>query len=151
LRQSERLHRLDLKALRASLDDLPRSSPKRARLTRALDAYVPGSAHTEADAEMVFLELCAERGLPRPEMQFPIGPYRADFAWPDIGLVVEIDDRQSHDGYVAFHEDRVRDRTMKAAGFEVLRFTRTEVLRTPAAVVDELTAAYARRAASTPA
>jgi very-short-patch-repair endonuclease len=151
LRQAERLHQLDLQALRVSLDAHPATSPKHARLRRALDAYVPGSGHTEADVEMAFLELCAKHGLPMPETQVPIGPYRADFMWPEIGLVVEIDDRQSHDGYVAFREDRVRDRTMKAAGLEVLRFTRNEVLRTPARAARELEAAYRRRAASMPA
>jgi putative AbiEi antitoxin of type IV toxin-antitoxin system len=82
---------------------------KHARLRRVLDAYVPGAASTEADAEMVFLEMCSRRGLPAPECQVPIGRWRADFMWRDVALVVEIDDRQSHDGYVAFQEDRVRD------------------------------------------
>ena len=80
LRQSERLHRLDLRALRASLDAFPRCSAKPARLKRTLDAYVPGAANTEADVEMAFLELCASHGLPMPETQVPIGRYRAAFA-----------------------------------------------------------------------
>jgi very-short-patch-repair endonuclease len=70
--------------------------------------------------------------------------------WRDVGLVVEVDDRQSHDGYIAFQQDRVRDRAMKAAGLEVLRFTRNEVGGTPAGVARELEEAYRRRAASTP-
>src|SRR5262245_19972119 len=63
LRQAERVHRLDLAALRASLDTAPPSSNKHARLRRALDTYVPGAAQTEGDAEMAFLELCARHGL----------------------------------------------------------------------------------------
>ena len=93
---------------------------------------------------MGFLVLCDKHGVPRPRAQVPIGAYRADFLWPDLNLVVEIDDRQSHDGYVAFHDDRVRDRAMKAAGLEVLRFTRNEVMRTPAGVALEVGAALAR-------
>jgi very-short-patch-repair endonuclease len=156
LRQAERLHRLDLSALRASLDASPSergeahapspSSMKHARLRRALDTYVPGAANTEADVEMAFLELCVQYALPSPRTQEPVGPYRADFMWRELGLVVEIDDRQSHDGYVAFHQDRVRDRTMKAAGLEVLRFTRVEVLTSSAAVAREVAEACARRA-----
>jgi very-short-patch-repair endonuclease len=146
LRQAERVHRLDLAALRESVDAAPARSRKHARLRRALDTYVPGAAQTEADGEMAFLELCARHGLPRPECQVPVGRWRVDFLWRDVGLVVEIDDRQSHDGYVAFRDDRVRDRAMKAMGLEVLRFTRIEVLETPAAVARELAQAHARRA-----
>ena len=146
IRQSERLHKLDLNRLRASLDALPRSDHRRARLTRILDAYVPGTAGTEGDSEAAFLELCAKHGLPLPETQVPIGRYRADFLWRDLGLVVEIDDRASHDGYIAFHDDRVRDRAMKAAGLDVLRFTSNEVRRERAKLVRELRTARAARA-----
>ena len=145
LRQAERLHRLDLRALRRSVE-VPRNSVKHARLRRALDAYVPGAASTEADAEMAFLELCSRKGLPAPACQVPIGRWRVDFLWSDAKLVVEVDDRQSHDGYVAFQEDRVRDRAMKARGLEVLRFTRREVLRDPAGVGREVADAVGFRA-----
>jgi very-short-patch-repair endonuclease len=147
IRQAERVHRLDLRTLRQSVE-APRKSVKHARLRRALDAYVPGAAATEADAEMVFLETCSRRGLPAPECQVPIGRWRADFMWRDVGLVVEIDDRRSHDGYVAFLEDRLRDRAMQARGLQVLRFTRREVLSDPAAVAREMADARARLLAS---
>lgn len=146
IRQAERVHRLDLRTLRRSVE-APRRSVKHALLRRALDAYVPAAASTEADAEMAFLELCSRRGLPAPECQVPIGRWRADFVWPDVGLVVEIDDRQSHDGYVAFQEDRVRDRAMQARGLSVLRFTGREVLSHPTAVGQEVEDARARRLA----
>ena len=146
LRQVERIHKLDLNRLRASLDALPRSDHRRARLTRILDAYVPGTAGTEGDPEAAFLELCAKHGLPLPETQVPIGRYRVDFLWRDLGLVVEIDDRASHDGYIAFHDDRVRDRVIKAAGLDVLRFTSNEVMRGPAKVARELRTARSLRA-----
>ncbi|MFL5956403.1 MAG: DUF559 domain-containing protein, partial [Solirubrobacterales bacterium] len=144
LRQAERVHGLDLSRLRSALDAAPRSSHRHARLKRALDRYVPGTAGTEGEPEAAFLELCAVHGLPIPRTQVPIGRYRADFVWPDLNLVVEIDDRGSHDGYIAFHEDRVRDRAMKAAGLDVLRFTRGEVVRGPGAVARELSKQIAR-------
>jgi very-short-patch-repair endonuclease len=58
--------------------------------------------------------------------------------------VVETDGRAFHDGFIAFQDDRVRDRAMKAAGFEVLRFTGTEVGREPARVMREVAAAVRR-------
>jgi hypothetical protein len=84
IRQAERVHRLDLRTLRRSVE-APRNSVKHARLRRALDAYVPGAASTEADAEMAFLELCSRRRLPAPECQVPIGRWRADLVWARRG------------------------------------------------------------------
>ncbi len=146
LRQVERIHKLELNRLRASLDALPRSDHRRARLTRILDAYVPETAGTEGEPEAAFLELCATHGLPLPETQVRIGRYRVDFLWRDFGLIVEIDDRASHDGYIAFHDDRVRDRAMSALGLDVLRFTSNEVMRERAKVARQLRTARAVRA-----
>jgi hypothetical protein len=146
VRHAERIHRLDLARLRASLDAFPKSSHRHTRLRRILDVYVPGTGQTEGEPEAAFLELCAAHGLPLPETQVPIGRYRADFVWRDLGLVVEIDDRASHDGYIAFHDDRVRDRAMKAAGLDVLRFTSNEVIRERAKVARELQTARSVRA-----
>jgi hypothetical protein len=146
LRQAERIHKLDLHRLRSSLDALPRTNHRRARLAKVLDAYVPGTADTEGEPEAAFLELCTRYELPLPETQVPIGPYRVDFLWRDCNLVVEIDDRGSHDGYIAFREDRVRDRAMKARGLDVLRFTRAEVIREPEKVAQELRTARLARA-----
>jgi very-short-patch-repair endonuclease len=143
VRQSERIHRLDLAQLRVSLDDFPRTSAHHARLRRLLDAYVP--ATTDSELEAAFLELCVDHGLPMPATQVPIGRYRVDFLWPGLGLVVETDGRAAHDGFIAFREDRVRDRALEAAGFEVLRFAGAEVLREPKSVARELSAAIERR------
>jgi very-short-patch-repair endonuclease len=143
LRQAERLHRLDLARFRASLGDFPASSHRHARLRHLLDDYVP--ARTDSDLEAAFLELCTKHGVPRPETQVPIGPYRADFLWPHAKLVVETDGRDAHDGFVAFREDRVRDRAMKSAGFEVLRFTASEVRRDGQTIVRDVLSALIRR------
>jgi very-short-patch-repair endonuclease len=144
LRQSERIHKLDLARLRGSLDACPVHSPRHARLRNLLDDYVAQSGQTDSELEAAFLDLCAQHGLPRPETQVPIGPYRADFLWRDRGLVVETDGRDAHDGFIAFRDDRVRDRAMKAEGFEVLRFAGSEVAREPRRVARELSDAMRR-------
>ena len=100
---------------------------------------------TESELEAAFLELCLNHGLPRPETQATVGPYRADFLWRDLNLVVETDGRRSHDGFIAFRDERVRDRAMKAAGLEVLRFTAAEVMREPDRVARELGGAFGPR------
>lgn len=136
IRHAERLHRLDLAQLRSNLEELPRKPYRHARLRRMLDAYLPGSGATDSDLEADFLELCVNHGLPTPETQARVGPYRADFLWRDLHLVVETDGRHSHDGFIAFRDDRVRDRAMKAAGLEALRFTSSEVAREPQRVCE---------------
>ncbi len=57
--------------------------------------------------------------------QFPIGPYFADFLCRKHRLVVEIDGSQHVDNAY----DRVRDEFMRDAGFSVIRFWSTDVLR----------------------
>ncbi len=49
--------------------------------------------------------------------------YRADFAWPDLRLIVESDGRSSHDRSTSFQSDRDRDADLAAAGWLTLRFT----------------------------
>jgi very-short-patch-repair endonuclease len=57
--------------------------------------------------------------------QFPVGPYIADFACRERGLIVEVDGGQ-HSGSKS---DAVRDRYLNDAGYSVLRFWNDEVLR----------------------
>lgn len=128
VRQAERLHNLDLTELR----------PRATALRHVLDRYVTGSGLTQDELEPLFLELCAGYGIPLPETQVTFGAYRADFVWRDVRLIVETDGRQSHDGFVAYREDRVRDRALKRSGYEVLHFTYAEVVDETAAVAAEV-------------
>lgn len=147
VRQAERRHSIDLKKLRAHIEH-PRNSPKLAPLRTLLDRYVTGAAiETQGELEPLFFELCADHGIPLPDRQVPFGPYLADFVWHDVRLIVETDDRGSHDGYVAFREDRVKDRALKRYGYEVLRFTWEEVTKESEMVAAELLQALARRRA----
>ena len=127
------------------LDELPPSSPGPARLRRVLDAYLPG--RTDSELEAAFLELCAKHGLPIPETQVEIGPYRVDFFWRDRKLVLETDGRDTHDGFIAFHDDRARDRALAALGLEVQRLTGYDVTGTPTKTARDLSAALERRSA----
>ena len=64
--------------------------------------------------------------------QVPIGPYRVDFLALGPrghgGLVVECDGRAFHDPNL----DRVRDSDLKRLGYEVVRFTGSQIFRDPA-------------------
>ena len=128
---------LDLRALGERR--LPRN------LRALLDHYVAGSGLTASELEARFFELCAAHGLPLPEIQARFAERRrVDFAWHRQRLIVETDGRRAHDSFIAFTEDRVRDRAHLRAGYVTLRFTWREVEREPGAVAAEVAAALSR-------
>lgn len=145
VRRAAAIHRLDLVALRRQLDQ-PRREPRRARLRATLDRWVPGLQLTESEFEAHFLALCARHRLPLPEPQVRIGDHRADFLWEAQRLVVETDSARWHDTDAGRGDDYVKERALRAAGYEVLRFTRAEVINQPALVAREIRRTLARRA-----
>jgi len=75
--------------------------------------------------ELLFQAMRA-RGF-APRSQYGIGPYRADFAFPEHNLAVECDGRQWHDEA----RDRRRDAHLRKLGWEVLHLTGSEIVRSP--------------------
>jgi very-short-patch-repair endonuclease len=60
---------------------------------------------------------------------------RVDFAWPDVGLVVEADGFAFHADRRRYREDRRRANALVLAGWRVLRFSWEDVVHDPDAVV----------------
>ena len=75
---------------------------------------------------MVSLARSATCG-PQVQAQHPIGPYFADFASVEAGLVIELDGGQHFNPDNAA-EDARRTAAMNALGFHVMRFTDREAL-----------------------
>lgn len=69
--------------------------------------------------------------------QRPIGPYFADFACLEIGLVIELDGGQHAEDAGAAH-DQKRSDEMAAPGFQTLRFWNNEVLLQTEAVLEKI-------------
>ena len=67
--------------------------------------------------------------------QHPVGPYFADFACIEAGLIIEADGNQHSEREPS---DRLRDQCLAAAGFRVLRFSDREILTEPAQVADAI-------------
>ena len=91
---------------------------------------------TASDIEDRFLDLCRSAGLPKPEVNAWVNvdggpPLRADFRWRRQRLIVETDGWASHGTRNGFERDRRRDQRARLAGWEVLRFTRRQLLREP--------------------
>ena len=68
-----------------------------------------------------------------------------DFALPSEKLCLEIDGRAFHSDDLAFERDRERQNMLVLGGWMVLRFTWSQVTRTPDRVLSEIRAAIALR------
>jgi very-short-patch-repair endonuclease len=91
--------------------------------------------------------LIARAGLPQPIAQYPLAPYRLDFAWPDLKVAVETDGWGTHGRRAAFEDDRAKDAMLLAAGWRVLRVTWRRLVREPMLVAAQLAAVLAQATA----
>jgi hypothetical protein len=133
--EAEVLQILDKSKLRALLK---RSRRRRgvARLRLILDTIHPQTKRTRSELERLFLEMCAKRSVPEPEVNVwlptPDGKrYQGDFLWRGAKLIVEADSRRFHDTDSAFVSDRKRRQQLELAGWRVSRCTWEEVEREP--------------------
>lgn len=99
-----------------------------ARLVRRVDPRTAEAALLQTPIEDRMRTVLDRLPLNAPISQHPVTgasgrPYRADFAWPDLRLIVETDGRASHDRSTSFQSDRERDADLAAVGWLTLRFT----------------------------
>jgi len=103
------------------------------------DGYVPPASELEAR----FLHLVRSAGLPEPVRQLDCGDAagwagRVDFAYPRVGVLIELDSRRHHSSKLDFESDRARDNRLVAAGWRVVRFTWHAATRRPDDIVELL-------------
>jgi len=90
-----------------------------------------------SELEARFLELVSEAGLPEPVRQLDAGDAndwigRVDFAYPQLGLLIELDGRRHHSALLDREADRQRDERLLAGGWRaVARLGWTEVVERP--------------------
>ena len=94
--------------------------------------------------ERRFLQLCRRHHLPAPDVNSTLLGYEVDFLWDFARLVVETDGNEAHSGRASIEYDRRREARLAAAGYEVLRFTWTQVVERPEEVVAALRARLIR-------
>ena len=121
--------------------------PPGAAAIRALldgDAYV-----TRSEFEERLLAVLDAGGLQQPlaNVTIHLGDrfIEVDFAWPEHGVIVELDGHATHGTRASFEDDRARDRALVAAGWRVIRITWRQLRDEPAAVAGDVRAALARR------
>ncbi|HJT38096.1 MAG TPA: DUF559 domain-containing protein [Actinomycetota bacterium] len=93
----------------------------RAALKRLVEDRARGV--TESSLETRALRSLLRAGLPRPVMQYRIGRYRVDFAYPAARVAIECDGYRYHSSRQRFDADRARDLALTREGWRVLRVT----------------------------
>lgn len=108
-----------------------------------LDHHRTGTS-TESVLEDRFLRLIMERSMPRPVSQFVVrdrsGSFvcRADFAYPALGMLIELDGRSFHEGEDTFQSDRDKQNITQGLGWTTLRFTWFDITRRPDYTIEVL-------------
>jgi very-short-patch-repair endonuclease len=102
---------------------------------------VGGVEGTRSELETMFLRVCREHGLPRPQVNVDLGPCVVDFLWRSRRLVVETDGYRFHQGRAAFERDRDRDLTLRGMGYQVIRLSYRQVADEPERVAATLRSA----------
>jgi hypothetical protein len=103
-----------------------------AHLRAVLDGAVD-PARVRSILELRFLRLCAAHGIPRPEVNVPIGPWTVDFLWPDQNLAVETDGTDFHRTPAKRDRDRRKDAYLTSHSLSVTRLTWADVTERPQA------------------
>lgn len=93
----------------------------------------------QTDAEAVLWSRLRSRQLRglKFRRQHPLGPYFADFACVECGLVVELDGGQHVEGAALVYDER-RAQAMASMGFTTLRFWDNQVLMETEGVLERI-------------
>jgi very-short-patch-repair endonuclease len=103
---------------------------------------------TRSELERAMMAALRAAGLPLPHVNVRVGPYLVDFLWSGPRVVVETDGWAAHGHRGAFERDRMRDATLQARGYAVLRFTWRQVRNEPVRVAVAIAQVLALRSHS---
>ncbi len=115
-----------------------------ALLASVLAVHRPGTTRTRSELEEMFLALCDDHGIPRPEVNVQVEGFECDFVWREQRLVVETDGAAAHGTDRARRRDPVRDARLMTAGWRVWRVSYEQVVRRPGDTAVELLALLMR-------
>lgn len=126
---------LDLERLQQIMG---RGVPGSAALREAVMNHLPELARARSEPEILLLEFCERHGFPTPRVNEYLEGWLVDAHWPDRRLVVEIDGLRGHRSPAQLQADHQRDLELRLAGYIVLRYTRRQLIESPAAVAADL-------------
>ena len=104
----------------------------------------PGLLRSKAERRM--RELIRLAQLPEPRTNVPMHGVEADFYWPDLGVVIEVQSQKFHLTRAALERDTRKAAKLTAAGLTVSYVTWTQMEHEPFAVVARTAQVLARAA-----
>jgi hypothetical protein len=109
------------------------------------DLHDNGTASaTRSDLEALFLQLCLDHGLPRPQVNHVDQGRELDFRWPSQRVVVETNGFAFHRSRAAFEDDHDKRLRLEAAGWQVISLTWRQVTNRPDEVLQHVRRALAQ-------
>ena len=107
------------------LDCLQRSNGHRgaAKFRKAIVQRIPGVTNLRSVLEVLFLRLCRDHGITRPETNVRIASLEVDCLWREPRLIVELDGYEFHRGMEKLEQDAARSAALAAQGWNVMRLT----------------------------
>ncbi len=117
-----------------------RGVPGSAALRSALAQHRPELARTRSVLEERFVALCEAEGVPPPRVNASICGLTVDALWADRAVIVELDGHAAHATPSAAERDRRRELRLRAAGYQVVRYTWQQVTQEPGVVSADLQA-----------
>jgi very-short-patch-repair endonuclease len=109
-------------------------------MASVLAVHRPGTTRTRSELEEMFLELCDDHDIPRPEVNVEIEGFECDFVFREQRLIVETDGAVAHGTDRARRRDPVRDARLMTAGWRVWRVSYEQVVQWPDDTAQELRA-----------
>jgi hypothetical protein len=111
-----------------------------------VDERIAWDTASESALEDRFRQLIADWSLPAPTPQYCVRNgstilCRADFAYPDQRILIELDGERYHMDRATFQNDRDKQNRAHVLGWVVYRFTWRQVMDTPETVVATLASA----------
>lgn len=96
---------------------------------------------TESPIEDILLDAFSEFGVV-PVAQFPVPPFRLDFAFPEIKLAIEADGHAYHSTKSQKERDAYRQKRLEEQGWKVERFSGSFIHRNSDLIVSKICLKY---------
>ncbi len=137
-----------LTQIRSLIERMGTHRPGSPGMLRLLEGRTIDDVTPQSRLETRFVQLVRDARLAEPQRQYTVRignrNARADFAYPEQRLAIEIDGFEHHGGRQAWEADLARQNRLVERGWHVLRFTSTDLERRPAEVVRQLDAFMTR-------
>jgi very-short-patch-repair endonuclease len=97
-----------------------------------------GVTVTRSELESRFLAFTRQARLTSPLVNAHLLGFECDCVWPKQRVIVELDGHATHSTREAFEQDRARDRTLQAEGWQVVRVTWRQLHESPEGLAADL-------------